>query len=209
MSLKNNYTVRLISNGLALKVAVEKHYLHRRTLCAQSFGLYTVKDDLVGIVIYGNPPGNRVAASICGEDERKNVYELTRLWVDDSVPKNGESYLIGNSLKLIDREIVISYADIGYNHLGVVYQATNFLYTGLSSPITHYSIDGDDSFHKRNIAIHYGSMKKAREILGDRLQCYPGPRKHRYVYFNADKRRKVELRDKLRYDVLPYPKRAI
>lgn len=32
------------------------------------------------------------------------------------------------------------------------------------------------------------------------------PRKHRYIYFNADKRRKKELLKLLRYPVMDYPK---
>jgi hypothetical protein len=32
------------------------------------------------------------------------------------------------------------------------------------------------------------------------------PRKNKYVFFNANKRRKKELLRKLRYKILPYPK---
>mgnify|MGYP003591506237 CR=1 FL=1 len=33
--------------------------------------------------------------------------------------------------------------------------------------------------------------------------------KHRYIYFNADKRRKKELLKKLKYETLPYPKSSV
>ena len=40
--------------------------------------------------------------------KKSNVYELTRLWIKDG-NANSESYLIGNTLKLLDK---ISFAEI-------------------------------------------------------------------------------------------------
>ena len=33
-------------------------------------------------------------AGVCGNDEADNVIELTRLWIDDCVGKNAESFLM-------------------------------------------------------------------------------------------------------------------
>ena len=33
------------------------------------------------------------------------------------------------------------------------------------------------------------------------------PRKHRYVFFNAKRNRKLQLLTKLKYKILPYPKK--
>ena len=41
---------------------------------------------------------------------------------------------------------------------------------------------------------------------GDKVKFVERPRKHRYIFFNADRRRKRELLKKLRYPILPYPK---
>ena len=38
-------------------------------------------------------------------DESSNVIELSRLWVHDSIKKNMASYLIGNTLKLLDNKL--------------------------------------------------------------------------------------------------------
>lgn len=50
-------------------------------------------------------------------------------------------------------------------------------------------------------------MAQVIETYGeDAVEWVERPRKHRYVYFNAPRKRRKELRSKLRYEVLPYPK---
>ena len=63
----------------------------------------------------------------------KNVLELTRLWIEDGTPKNTESFFISQCLKRACREIIVSFAQIDAGHVGTVYQATNWYYTGLSA----------------------------------------------------------------------------
>ena len=152
----------------------------------------------------GTPSSSSLRKGIAGVENVNNVIELTRLWVDDSVPKNGESYLIGNTLKHCGKEIVVSYADTEQNHLGIVYQATNWLYSGLSAKRTNWTIEGVDK-HCQTIADKY-TAKEIRELYGDRFSLQPRSRKHRYIYINADKRRKKELIAQLKYKLEAYPK---
>ena len=44
--------------------------------------------------------------------------------------------------------IVVSYADTEQEHIGVVYQATNFLYTGLSDKRTEWRLRGSNLHSK-------------------------------------------------------------
>ena len=143
---------------------------------------------------------------ICGDAEKNNVIELTRLWIDDICPKNSASFLIGNTIKSLDKEIVVSFADISQNHLGIVYQATNWIYTGLSAKRTNWTIDGDTR-HCQTLADKY-TAKQIREKFGDRFSLQPRPQKHRYIYFNCNHRRKKELFRKLKYKPKPYPKKG-
>jgi hypothetical protein len=137
-----------------------------------------------------------------------NVYELNRLWVSDDVPKNGESYLIANSIKRLDKEIIVSFADTSQSHVGYVYQATNFLYCGLSAKFRDPKVKGMENMHHATYA-HGMTMKQVKEKYGEENVYYvERPRKHRYIFFNANKRRKKELRALLRYKVLPYPKQS-
>ena len=182
------YSILKISYQTAMDLIVKNHYLHRKSPCSVAFGLF-LNDEIKGVICYGTPSSSTLRSGIAGKHNSFNVVELTRLWVCDSVPKNGESYLIGNTLKHCGKEIVVSYAEINQGHLGIVYQATNWLYTGLSAKRTNWTIEGIDK-HCQTLADKY-SAKEIREIYGDRFSLKERPRKHRYVYLNCNKKRKT------------------
>jgi hypothetical protein len=189
-----------------MAIVIEKHYLHRKAECTHAFGLFDPAGEIRGVIVYGVSASSTLLRGVCGEDEAKNVYELTRLWVDDSVPKNGESYLIGNTLKRLDRQIIVSYADSSHNHRGVVYQATNFISTGLSTKFKDPKVKGLENQHHATYANGMTNAQVLERYGAENVTWVERPRKHRYVYFNATGRRRRELQTKLRYKVLPYPK---
>lgn len=198
-----DYQIKPIPYKLAMEIVIKNHYLHRKAPCSFAFGLF-LDDELKGIVCYGTPSSSTLRKGLAGIENATNVIELTRLWVDDTVPKNGESFLIGNTLRLVDKEFIVSYADTEQSHLGIVYQATNWIYTGLSAKRTNYTIKGN-SKHCQTIADKYTSAE-LRELHGDDFSLQPRSRKHRYVFINAPKRRKKFLLKCLKYKQEPYPK---
>jgi len=201
--IKEWYVIKPISYATAMRLIVENHYLHRKCPCSFAFGLF-YGEYIKGVIIYGTPSSAPLRGGICGPDEKNNVIELTRLWVCDTVVKNGESFLIGNTIPLVDKEIIVSYAEIQQGHLGVVYQATNWIYTGLSAKRTNWTIEGVDK-HCQTIADKY-TATEIRAKYGDKFSLVDRPRKHRYVYFNTNKKKKKYLLTQLRYKILPYPK---
>ena len=142
MSLGDDYKIERIGYQLATETVIREHYLHRKAPISFAFGMFDQYETLVGVVTYGVPASSTLLRGVCGDEEAKNVYELNRLWVDESVPRNGESFLIANTIKLLDREIVISYADTAQEHVGIVYQASNWIYTGLSAKFKDPKIKG-------------------------------------------------------------------
>ena len=209
MSLKDSYYIKKVDYKTAIDIVIEKHYLHRKAPCSHAYGLFLKDDDSIqGVVIYGVSCSSTLLRGICGEDEKSNVYELTRLWISDNVPKNGESFLIGNTIKLLDKEIVVSFSEIQQGHVGTVYQATNFIYCGLSAPFKDPKVKGLEHQHHATYA-HGMNMAQIKEKYGaENVYYVDRPRKHRYVYFNAKKKkRKQELLNKLKYKVLSYPKK--
>ena len=205
MSLKEKYTIKQIDYRTATDIIVENHYLHRRAPCSIAFGLFE-EEKIVGVIMYGVSCSSTLLKGICGEEEMYNVYELTRLWVEDGTPKNTESFFIGNTLKLVDKEIIVSFAEIQQGHVGTVYQATNFLYCGLSAKFRDPKVKGLEHQHHATYARGM-TMVEIREKYGDENVYYVDrPRKHRYIYFNASKKRKKELMKKLKYKIKPYPK---
>lgn len=208
VSIKDKYYIKKITYSQATDTIVKKHYLHRQAPCSFAFGLFEQDSKflpkLMGVVIYGTPVSSTLRTGICGNDEKDNVIELTRLWIDDSVEKNGESFLIGNTLKLVDKEIIVSFAEIEQGHTGVIYQATNFYYTGLSAKRTDWTVEGVNK-HSHTIADKYTS-KELKRKYGNKFALKPRPRKHRYVFFNAKGKRKEKLLNKLKYPIVDYPK---
>lgn len=205
--MKTKYYIEEIDFVTARDVLIANHYLHRQAPYSHAYGLFEkATGNMVGVVNYGVPASTTLLRGICGEAEKNNVYELNRLWIDDSVPKNGESFLVGNTLKLLDKEIIVSFADTSQGHIGYVYQATNFLYTGLSAKFYDYVVKGKEHQHRSTYA--YGlTVAELKEKYGeDKVYRVERSRKHRYIYFNANKKRKKELEKALNYKVLPYPK---
>lgn len=198
-----SYEIRIIPYSQAMDVIVREHYLHRKAPCSVAFGLF-IGEQIKGVVCYGTPSSAPLRSGIAGPEHAFNVIELTRLWVCDSVPRNGESFLIGRTLGKSGKEIVVSFAEIQQGHIGVVYQATNWIYTGLSAKRTNWTIDGV-SKHCQTLADKYTSAQ-IREEFGDRFSLQERPRKHRYIYINAKGYRRKEILKSLRYPSLPYPK---
>lgn len=206
-SLKDDYYIKEIDFKTAMEVLIDKHYLHRRAPYSHAYGLFEKKTNkLVGVINYGVNASTTLLKGICGDSEKDNVYELNRLWVDDNVPKNGESFLISNTMKLLDKEIIVSYADTGQGHTGYVYQATNFLYTGMSAPFKDWVVKGKEHLTIATYAYGMTVEEMKKEFGAENLYRRERSRKHRYIYFNAKGKRKKELLKKLCYKILPYPK---
>jgi hypothetical protein len=207
VGLREQYSVESISYKDAMDIVVEKHYLHRKCPVSHAFGLVDRSTgETVGVVTYGVSPSSTLLKGICGPDEAKNVYELNRLWVDDKVVKNGESFLVANSMKYLDREIVVSFADTSQGHVGVIYQAANFIYTGLSAKFKDPKVVGKENMHHATYANGLTNAQVIEKFGSENVTFVERPRKHRYIYFNCSKTRKKELLSKLRYKVIEYPK---
>jgi len=186
--------VKLLENKkLADDFILNIHYAKRKPSISYVYGLYE-KEELIGICSYGSPASPALCKGIAGEHNKSKVIELNRLVLKYN-RKNEASYLVGQSLKLLPKpKIVVSYADTAQNHLGVVYQATNFYFTGTSKPRT--DIAGKDGKHSR----HH---------LGDKSKRVYRSAKHRYVYINANKKEKKQLLNELNYQIMEYPKNEI
>lgn len=202
---ENKYWIEPCDHRTAMEIVVKNHYMHRTCPCSRAFCLTDGKE-IVGIVTFGVPCSSTLLKGVCGEEEMHNVYELNRLWVRDDVPKNGESFLVANSIKQLDKEIIVSFSDTSVGHVGYIYQATNFLYCGLSAKFKDIRVKGKERQHHSTFG-HGMTNKQISDSFGkDNIYFVDRPRKHRYVFFNASKKRRAELMKKLKYKVLPYPK---
>ena len=133
--------------------------------------------------------------------------------VNDNLPKNSLSFFVSATLKQLPSPVVVvSYADTSLNHHGYIYQATNFIYTGLSAKRTDYKIKGMEHLHSASVMDHAGrglekgKIEKLKAIYGNNRYLKDRPRKHRYFYLIGTKKQKKEMLANLAYEVCNYPK---
>ena len=188
---------------------LEKHYAKRKPSRSFSFGIF-INGGLEGVVTYGVPSSPKLSERICGIEYKNQVFELNRLCLNSDVPKNSASMLVGKSLKLLPKDLIlVSYADIGQGHTGYIYQATNWLYTGIT--------DKSGCFSKIEVGDKVRTSKSFYDELGTQtksviLEHYPDAvfhpytQKHRYIQFTGSKSQKKKFKKALIYDIYPYPK---
>lgn len=168
---------------------LKKHYARRLCPISYAFGAYE-NNNLLGVITYGMPASNYLCFGVCGEKYKSNVLELNRLCTEPI--KNLASKLISESLKLLPKpSIVVSYADTAKKHIGYVYQATNWIYTGKTKERTDRFI---------------GEGKHARHATTDTGLRQFRSAKHRYIYFCGSKTQKKQLENSLNYPRCDYPK---
>lgn len=174
-----------------------KHYAKRIPSISFAFGLFKEKK-LVGICTYGKPPSNALCIGICGEEKSSIVYELNRLCVNEGLKKNSLSFFVAKTFKLLPKPLIlVSYADTSQNHHGYIYQATNWIYTGLSAKRTERYDPNNPNKHSKTVT---ETMKYEDTEKRDR------PQKHRYIMFLGNKTEKRELGSLLKYKKDIYPK---
>lgn len=164
------------------------HYLQRMPSINYAFGLFE-DGKCLGICTFGMPASGNLCQGICGKEWETNVFELNRMVFNNHV-ENGCSRLVAGAIRLLPKPmIIISYADTEYGHVGKVYQACNFIYTGLSAK-------------RRDYIVPDGKHPKGREKTQETVER---SRKHRYLFIHASKSDRKKIIQSLNYTIEPYP----
>lgn len=192
-----------IDKTTAEEFVTKKHYSRKKSIFWKAFGLVE-NDLLVAVCVFGQP--SPAVQKHAFKDRDFKFYELTRLVVQ-SKTKNASSFLVGNSLKLLDSPCaVVSYADTEYNHCGIVYQATNWYYTGNTISHDHYYLINGERVHPMTLRDKGITSPKEWAKMNNIQTVKPSP-KHRYFIFVGDKRQKRMMMNKLNYSIITeYPK---
>ena len=188
---------------------LNKHYAKR--MCPISYAFAAVEaGEIIGVVTYGCPLSSTLRQGICGDAWEKNVLELNRLVCNTK--KNLASMIVGRSIKMLPKpSIIVSYADTGQGHIGYVYQATNFIYTGLSIAFKDAMVKGFEHKHQTSVGDEGRGHKSRIEFLKSKygkenIYYVERGRKHRYIYLHGDKKQIKAMRSGLKYKPEPYPK---
>lgn len=104
---------------------IKLHYIGKWPgVCVLTMAMVRQANPL-GVIVFALPP-RETSKRYGGE-----TWELARLWVMDAVPKNAETYFIGQAIRHIRRHhksvrALVSYADPSAGHTGTIYKAANW-----------------------------------------------------------------------------------
>ena len=144
-----------------------KHYHYSHSVPANPVGynVYNDAGEWCGCILYalGATPniGRPYNLPVGG------VMELVRVALNG---KQGQtSRAVSASLKRLHNDVpqcrlVVSYADVDQGHLGTIYQATNWIYEGLSKGDTYFIVHGKKT-HRKSIS------SRIVTIDGKRMPC--------------------------------------
>jgi hypothetical protein len=200
-----NLQVTPIPQSDAKNLLVSNHYLHSFPGGTKlNFGIF-YQSILKGAITLGVGPF--LGYGLVDRATPEDCITLTRLWLADNLPRNSESRVIGILLRSLQKEtslkFVLAYSDPAAGHLGTIYQATNWVYTGLSSATPLYDIGDGILHHSRSLAHGLGTHSIRYLVSqGINVKTVPQMAKHRYLYFLDQ-----SWRSRLMVPALPYPKK--
>lgn len=207
MSIKDRFIIKSIKKEETHDWLKNKHYAGRIPIITKSFGLFE-DDRLVGVCTFG-PPARMLNDGYGAFDGEIKVdtYELNRLVTNDSLPKNTTSYFVSSCLKKMpEPSLIVSYADANSGHHGYIYQATNFMYCGVTSAEKKYiNKNTGEEYHPRTVVQMFGSREE--DSLPEEIELSKEPTgKFKYFYFVGNKREVRNMKNHFKYEEKPYPK---
>lgn len=194
---KGKINFKQVDSSELTELMTKYHYLHRRVTTSYCYALY-YDNDLAGMVTYTKPRIS-LAHTISDNATKDNTLELSRLYIKDYVSQNIPnitSKFVGwtlRQLKQVGNWYIISFADSGMHHIGAIYQATNFLYCGMTKR-GNYAWNGYGK--------HGGHWEKGKYYRYKIISS----KKYRYIKFIGSKSFKKHARKGLKFKVESYPK---
>lgn len=109
------------------------HYAKSIPVNVHGYSVFNDKNEWCGVILYGTGANNNIAKTY--NLRQGEVIELVRMALNGKQESTSKALAI--SLKLIKKDVplcklIVSYADKDQNHTGIIYQATNWIYTGTS-----------------------------------------------------------------------------
>jgi len=198
MMMNEEYKITLLKNQEYMNWILKKHYAKRRCSVSYAYGLVHNNSDIVGVCTFGYPPNYNYNDGACIFYNIKILtLELNRLVINSNNEKNLLSYFVSNCLKQLPKPTaIVSYADPNNNHYGYIYQATNWLYTGESTPKKRYTFEDGSTFDIRR-----GIHTKGKIVKTEKLKPTL-----RYIFLNGNKKQKKMMFNDLKLTIQKYPK---
>ena len=191
----------------AIKFAcLQYHYAKAVPQVRLAYSVFNDIDEWCGVILYSNGANQHIASSF--DLVQGQVVELVRVALNGK--QECTSKALAMSLKLMKKDapavkVIVSYADRNQNHIGVIYQATNWLYLGEFASERGIMINGKLT-HRRSVNAKYGTstLDWLKQNVDPKAVVIKGKTKIKYVY-PLDKRIVKQLKDISK----PYPKNAL
>jgi hypothetical protein len=125
--------LKLASNKAVRYACLNFHYAKSIPVNTIGFSVFNDKNEWCGVVLYGTGANNNIANTY--NLNQGQVIELVRMALNGKQESTSKALSI--SLKLIKKlvpmaKLIVSYADKDQEHIGIIYQATNWIYVGSS-----------------------------------------------------------------------------
>ena len=206
--------IKLINSKSARKYIATYHY--SKTLPDSTKYIYAcfLGGSIAGIICYGMGASKNQYTSLIQDIKKGQYLELTRLWCHDNMPHNTESKIISKSLKMLPKQykLILSFADPSKGHLGIIYQATNWFYCGMTNNGKSLITNDGIVKHVRLLGIykkrHPELKNKSNEEIMNiyKWKYIKNYGKHRYVMLRGSKKEKKTLYEKIKKKISNYPK---
>lgn len=165
------------ARGEAVETIKRHHYTHS-VPSGKSFYLACGP----AIVVWSIPANKNIAPFLLGRPGE--VWELARLWAPDHHKADLLTQAISQAVRWLkhtvpDLDCCVSYADPNVGHLGGVYRAASWIYSGQVEEGRYYQV-GNQVVSRRKFHSGGRSMTKA-EILATGATELKRPGRHRFV----------------------------
>lgn len=186
------------ANRKAVEYACKNfHYSGNVPAVQYAHNVYNNNDEWCGVIVYGGGANNNMPKSF--NKNAGEVLELVRVALNGKQEQTSKA--VSLSLRKLRKDnpliqIIVSYADHRQEHLGIIYQATNWLYIGVSMTNDMQYFYNGKWTHNRSIV----SLKNSK-VLKNSLPKRENSNKFKYVYC-FDKKEREEYQKK----ALSYPK---
>jgi len=191
----------------AAKYAVEHwHY----SMCMPKSKIVKIgvweNDKFIGVILFNVSANNNLGKPY--GLEQTQVCELVRVALTRHI--GSVTRIISLSVKMLRKHspglrLIVSFADPEHNHVGGIYQAGNWIYTGMTQASDEYIVNGK-RWHGRALRHEkpaHLTTKQAAKMIDPNFVAIKGSSKYRYLYpLDSAMRAQIEPLRK------PYPKRV-
>lgn len=183
------------ASGEAIRYACMKyHYAKAVPQIRLGYSIFNQKNEWCGVILFSNGANPQIASEF--NLNQGQVIELVRVALNGNQEHTSEA--LAMTLRQLKKDaplvqLVVSYADRNQDHIGTIYQATNWFYVDERANERGIKINGKLK-HRRSVNKKYGTstLKWLQDNIDPKAEIVKGKSKIKYVFpMNKYQRRKL------------------